>query len=79
VFGLLRFLAGVGLGGCLPTAIAMVNEFTRRKAGRATTTMMTGYHVGRGAHRGAGDRRRGADRLAWMFVIGAAPPRCSCR
>ncbi len=33
VFGVLRFLAGIGLGGCLPTAIAMVNEFTR--AGRA--------------------------------------------
>ena len=46
VFGLLRFLAGLGLGGCLPTAIALVNDFTRRKAGRATTTMMTGYHVG---------------------------------
>ncbi|XVX18583.1 MFS transporter [Actinomycetota bacterium] len=42
-----RFLAGVGLGGCLPTAIAMVNEFRRSGgAGNATTTLMTGYHVG---------------------------------
>src|SRR4051812_10256996 len=42
-FGVLRFLAGLGLGGCLPTAIAMVNEFSRGgRAGRATTTMMTG-------------------------------------
>ena len=46
-FGVLRFLAGLGLGGCLPTAIALVNEFTRgHRGGRATTTVMTGYHVG---------------------------------
>lgn len=45
--GLFRFLAGVGLGGCLPTAIALVTEFSRRgSAGKASTTMMTGYHIG---------------------------------
>jgi MFS transporter, AAHS family, benzoate transport protein len=44
VFGVLRFLAGLGLGGCLPTAIALVNEFSRNN--RGTTTIMTGYHVG---------------------------------
>jgi MFS transporter, AAHS family, benzoate transport protein len=42
-----RFLAGIGLGGCLPTAISIVTEFSRRgTAGKASTTMMTGYHVG---------------------------------
>ncbi|GMA21208.1 MFS transporter [Arsenicicoccus piscis] len=47
MFGLLRFLAGVGLGGCLPTAIAMVGEFAHRdKTSHATTRVMTGYHVG---------------------------------
>lgn len=47
LFTLLRFLAGVGLGGCLPTAISMVTEFRgRAKAGSSTTTVMTGYHVG---------------------------------
>ena len=47
VFGVLRFLAGLGLGGCLPTGIAMVSEFARRGRGaNATTVMMTGYHVG---------------------------------
>ncbi|MFE6307715.1 MFS transporter [Nocardiopsis sp. NPDC057823] len=47
VFGLLRFLAGVGLGGCLPTAIALATEYARNgKGGSATTTLMTGYHVG---------------------------------
>jgi MFS family permease len=47
VFGLLRFLAGLGLGGCLPTAITLVTEFSRKgKASSAATTVMTGYHVG---------------------------------
>ncbi|WP_438386929.1 MFS transporter [Actinopolyspora saharensis] len=47
VFGLLRFLAGLGLGGCLPTAITLTTEYARgSKSGTATTTIMTGYHVG---------------------------------
>ncbi len=46
-FGFFRFLAGLGLGGCLPTAIALVTEYARKeKGGSATTTVMTGYHVG---------------------------------
>jgi benzoate transport len=74
VFGVLRFLAGLGLGGCLPTAIALVNEFTRAgRSGRATTTMMTGYHVG--AVLTAGLAIAVVEPLGWrwMFVIGALP------
>lgn len=42
-----RFLAGLGLGGALPTAISMVTEFrSRDKAGSSSTLLMTGYHVG---------------------------------
>jgi AAHS family benzoate transporter-like MFS transporter len=73
VFGLLRFLAGLGLGGCLPTAIALVNEFTRRKAGRATTTMMTGYHVGAVITSALAIAVVEPFGWRWMFVIGAAP------
>jgi AAHS family benzoate transporter-like MFS transporter len=73
VFGLLRFLAGLGLGGCLPTAIALVNEFTRRKAGRATTTMMTGYHVGAVITSALAIAVVEPVGWRWMFVIGAAP------
>jgi len=83
VFGVLRFLAGLGLGGCLPTAIAMVNEFTRSgRSGRATTTIMTGYHVGAVAT--AALAIAVIPSLGWraMFVIGALPalvlvPLCS--
>jgi len=73
VFGLLRFLAGIGLGGCLPTAIALVNEFTRRNAGRATTTMMTGYHVGAVLTAALAIRVVEPIGWRWMFVIGALP------
>jgi MFS transporter, AAHS family, benzoate transport protein len=46
-FGLLRFLAGLGLGGCLPTAITLVTEYSRKgRNNSAATTVMTGYHVG---------------------------------
>jgi AAHS family benzoate transporter-like MFS transporter len=74
IFGTLRFLAGLGLGGCLPTAIAMVNEFTRGgRGGRATTTVMTGYHVGAVAT--AGLAIAVIPHLGWraMFVLGALP------
>lgn len=46
MLGVLRFLAGLGLGGALPTALAIVAEFAPGKKGSASTTVMTGYHVG---------------------------------
>ncbi len=74
VFGVLRFLAGVGLGGCLPTAIAMVNEFTRSgRSGRVTTTIMTGYHVGAVATAALAIVVIPNLGWRWMFVIGALP------
>jgi MFS transporter, AAHS family, benzoate transport protein len=74
VFGALRFLAGLGLGGVLPTAIAMVSEFARSgRSGTATTNLMTGYHVGAVATALLGIlviQRYGWE---WMFIIGALP------
>jgi len=71
-FGLLRFLAGLGLGGCLPSALAIANE-NSRKAGSSTTTMMTGYHVGAVLTALLG--LFVIPSLGWraMFVIGALP------
>ncbi|WP_020669360.1 MFS transporter [Amycolatopsis nigrescens] len=74
VFGLLRFLAGLGLGGCLPTAITLVTEYARGgKSSSATTTIMTGYHVGAVLTALLGIAV--IPGLGWraMFVIGAAP------
>ncbi|MFJ3755115.1 MFS transporter [Streptomyces sp. NPDC090080] len=47
VFGLGRTLAGVGLGGLLPTAISMVSDYAR--GGRVALTiglLMTAHHTG---------------------------------
>lgn len=46
-FTVLRFLAGLGLGACLPTALAYMSEHAPAgRGGSAVTRMMTGYHVG---------------------------------
>ncbi|TCO62637.1 MFS transporter [Actinocrispum wychmicini] len=74
VFGLLRFLAGLGLGGCLPTALAAANEHSHsRRVGSATTIVMTGYHVGAVLTALLGIMV--IPDLGWraMFIIGAAP------
>jgi AAHS family benzoate transporter-like MFS transporter len=43
----LRFLAGLGLGACLPTALAFMSEHASDgRGGSAVTRTMTGYHVG---------------------------------
>ena len=71
---LLRFLAGLGLGGCLPTAIALVTEHARAgRRGSATTVIMTGFHFGAVLTALLGIVVMKP--LGWraMFVIGAAP------
>jgi MFS family permease len=74
VFGALRFLAGFGLGGVLPTAIAMINEFAPRGRGStATTIMMTGYHVGAVLSALLGILVVARYGWQWMFVLGALP------
>jgi AAHS family benzoate transporter-like MFS transporter len=46
-FTALRFLAGLGLGAVLPTALAYMSEDARPgRNGTAVTRVMTGYHVG---------------------------------
>jgi MFS transporter, AAHS family, benzoate transport protein len=46
-FAVLRLIAGLGLGSCMPTALAAMSDYLppQRRA-RATTTTMTGYHCG---------------------------------
>ncbi|MFB9317085.1 MFS transporter [Cryptosporangium minutisporangium] len=47
VFGIGRFLAGLGLGGLIPTAMPLVMEYIgEHRRGAGATWMMTGYHVG---------------------------------
>ena len=70
-FAVLRFLAGLGLGACLPTALAFMTEYAPAgHRGSAVTRMMTGYHVG--AVLTALLALLLVDDLGWrsMFVIG---------
>jgi benzoate transport len=47
IFGIFRFLAGLGLGGLIPTAATLVSEYANtRRSSSSITFMMTGYHVG---------------------------------
>jgi AAHS family benzoate transporter-like MFS transporter len=47
VFGLLRFLAGLGLGGLVPSANALTAEFVRLRSRSAVATiMMSGVPIG---------------------------------
>lgn len=46
-FTALRLLAGLGLGACLPVALAFMSEYAEdHRNGTAMTRVMTGYHVG---------------------------------
>ncbi|MBB5958101.1 MFS family permease [Saccharothrix tamanrassetensis] len=47
VFALLRFIAGLGLGACMPVALTVMSEnLPPRRRASASTFTMTGYHVG---------------------------------
>lgn len=74
VLGLLRFVAGLGLGGVLPVALALVAEHAPGpRANSATTIMMTGYHVGAVATALLGIVLLGPFGWPAMFVVGAIP------
>jgi MFS transporter, AAHS family, benzoate transport protein len=74
VLGVLRFLAGLGLGGVLPVALALVAEYAPPgKGSSATTILMTGYHVGAVATALLGILLIGPFGWPAMFVAGAAP------
>lgn len=47
IFVVLRFVAGLGLGACMPTALTIMSEnLPARQRARASTLTMTGYHTG---------------------------------
>ncbi|MGV9345155.1 MFS transporter [Streptomyces spiralis] len=47
VFALLRLIAGVGLGACMPVSLTMMAEhMPAARRARASTLTMTGYHTG---------------------------------
>ncbi|GGC79869.1 MFS transporter [Tersicoccus solisilvae] len=69
LLALVRFIAGLGLGGCMPVAVTMMQESAHENGkAHSSTLTMTGYHAGAvaasllaivfGAHWG------------WLFTVG---------
>lgn len=74
VLGLLRFVAGIPLGGVLPVALAMAAEHApARRGSSATTILMTGYHMGAVAAALIGSFLVSTVGWEGMFAIGALP------
>jgi len=47
VFDVYRFIAGIGLGACMPTALTLMAEYVpASRRAFASTVTMTGYHAG---------------------------------
>lgn len=74
VFGIGRFLAGLGLGGLMPLCLAIVMEFAPpRQVALATGLLMTSYHVGGMAATGLGLTVAPAAGWRWVFWAGVIP------
>jgi MFS transporter, AAHS family, benzoate transport protein len=74
ILAVLRFLAGVPLGGVLPVALAMTAEHAPpRRGNTATTVLMTGYHAGAVAASLLGALLVSSLGWQFMFVVGALP------
>jgi MFS transporter, AAHS family, benzoate transport protein len=73
-FGALRFLTGLGLGGVVPTCIALTVEYARKERRQiANALMFSGYSVGGvGASLLAINLLQHID-FRWMYAIGALP------
>jgi AAHS family benzoate transporter-like MFS transporter len=74
VFGLLRFLAGLGLGGVLPTATALAGEYSDRKSRNLVyAVMLSGMPLGGIIAGFAGARL--IPEFGWnvMFLLGLLP------
>ncbi|HEY3572438.1 MAG TPA: aromatic acid/H+ symport family MFS transporter [Arthrobacter sp.] len=74
MFGALRFLTGFGLGGVVPTCIALTVEYARKERRQiANAVMFSGYSVG-----GVGASVLAINLLPhidfrWLYAIGALP------
>lgn len=74
VFGVGRFLAGLGLGGLMPIALAVVAEFApAHRVALATGLLMTSYHAGGMVATGIGMGVAPSHGWRWVFWAGVIP------
>lgn len=70
-FGILRFIAGLGCGGLMPNAVALMNEYApRRSRGTLVALMFSGYSLGGVLAAGIGIYA--LPRFGWEFMFFAA-------
>ncbi|NLB31627.1 MAG: MFS transporter [Alcaligenaceae bacterium] len=70
-FGILRFIAGLGCGGLMPNAVALMNEYApRRSRGTLVALMFSGYSLGGVLAAGIGIFA--LPRFGWEFMFFAA-------
>ncbi|MCP2170370.1 MFS transporter [Goodfellowiella coeruleoviolacea] len=74
LFGAGRLVAGLGLGGLMPTCLAIVMEFSApRRRALASAVMMTSYHAGGMLATGLGLSLAPAAGWRWVFWAGVIP------
>ncbi|WP_311380289.1 aromatic acid/H+ symport family MFS transporter [Arthrobacter sp. ISL-72] len=74
IFGALRFLTGLGLGGIVPTCIALTVEYARKERRQiANAVMFSGYSVGGVAASLLAINLLQHVEFRWLYAIGALP------
>ncbi len=73
-FGLFRFLAGLGCGGLMPNAVALMNEYApKRLRSTLVAIMFSGYSLGGMLAAGVGIYMLPTLGWSWMFYVAAIP------
>lgn len=73
-FGLSRFIAGLGIGGLMPNAVALITEYAPKKMRSLLTTIMfSGYAVGGMLSAGLGMLLLPSFGWQSVFYVGAIP------
>jgi MFS transporter, AAHS family, benzoate transport protein len=73
-FEILRFLAGLGCGGLMPNAVALMNEYApKRLRGTMVALMFSGYSIGGMVAASLGIAIIPAFGWQWMFFAAALP------
>ena len=73
-FKIFRFIAGLGCGGLMPNAVALMNEYApKRLRGTMVALMFSGYSIGGMVAAGLGIAIIPAFGWQWMFYVAAIP------
>lgn len=73
-FGIFRFIAGLGCGGLMPNAVALMNEYApKRLRSTLVAIMFSGYSLGGMLAAGVGIYMLPELGWRWMFFVAAVP------